>query len=135
MAKLWLLQVWKGMSGRRRRLDIVQDILTVAVVRVRKTKIMRQANLNYVQVNSYLKDLLDGGLMKLNGDSYYLITQKGHEFLKLYAEYLERCNRIRKETRETAKGRQMLERMCFNGDSDSERASIWKGVLVDTQAK
>ena len=62
----------EGMSRNRGRLDIVRDVLSVAVVRVRKTKIMIHANLNYVQVNGYLKDLLAGGLVELKGDSYYL---------------------------------------------------------------
>ena len=123
------------MSRNRRRLDIVRDMLTVAVGRVRKTKIMYRANLNYEQVNSYLKDLLDDGLVQLNGDSSYLITQKGHEFLQLYADYLERCNRISEETRETAKGRQMLERMCFNGDCDTRQTATRNDILVDMQTK
>lgn len=104
------------MSRNRGKLDIVRDMLAVAVVKSRKTRIMYQTNLNYVQVNSYLKGLLDSGLLQLNGDSSYLITPKGHQFLKLYDDYLGRINRIREEARETAKGRQMLEHMCFNGD-------------------
>ena len=110
-------------------------MLNVAVVRVRKTKIMYRANLNYMQVNSYLKGLLSNGLMQLNRDSHYLITQKGHEFLKLYDDYLERCDRIREETRETARGRQMLERMCSNSDCDTKHATVRNGVLADMQTK
>src|SRR5208283_23461 len=121
------------MSKNRSRLDIVRDMLSVAVVKARKTKIMYQANLNFMQVNSYLKGLLDGGLLQLNGDSYYLITQKGHQFIILYDDYLERCNRIREEARDTAKGRQMLEHMCFNDNCDTKQTATKKDVLADYQ--
>ncbi len=85
---------------------------------------MYKANLNYAQVNSYLKGLLDSGLVQLNEDSYYLITQKGHQFLQLYDDYLGRCNQIREEARETAERRQTLEHMCFNGECDTKQTAI-----------
>jgi predicted transcriptional regulator len=103
------------LSRNRSRLDIVRDMLNVAVVGVRKTRIMYGANLNYVQVDSYLKGLLGSGLVELNG-ALYLITQRGLQFLQSYADYLARCKRIKEEALEAAKGRRMLECMCFDVD-------------------
>jgi len=96
---------------------------------------MHQANLNYVQVNKYLKCLLRSGLVELTGDSYYLITRKGHEFLQLHNAYIERCNRIRTAVRETEQGRLTLERICFNGDHGIEGLAINKDILADLQNK
>jgi predicted transcriptional regulator len=120
------------MSRNRSRLNIAHDLLAVATVKVRKTKIMSEANLNYIQVNSYLKAFIEGGLIA-NNDSYYLTTQKGREFLRLYSNYVKRCDRIREEAREAVQDRQRLERMCSNCAGDAALAAARKGVLVDTQ--
>jgi predicted transcriptional regulator len=115
-------------NKNRGSLDIVRDILSIASVKVRKTKIMYQANMSYVQLEKYLKVLLDGGLVECDGDSCYLITQKGREFLQTYANYVERCKRIRKEVDGTARDRQLLEGMCFNGKSNGAQTAIRKNV-------
>lgn len=48
----------KSRGSNRNSLDIVRDMLAVASTGARKTKIMYQANLSYVQVKKYLRDLL-----------------------------------------------------------------------------
>jgi predicted transcriptional regulator len=101
-------------NKNRGSLDIVRDILSIASVKVRKTRIMYQANMSYVQLEKYLRQLLDGGLVECDGDSCYLITQKGREFLQTYANYVERCRRIRMEVDGTVRDRQLLEDMCTN---------------------
>jgi predicted transcriptional regulator len=115
-------------NKNRGSLDIVRDILSIASVKVRKTKIMYQANMSYVQLEKYLKVLLDGGLVECDGDSCYLITQKGREFLQTYANYVERCRRIRKEADGTARDKQLLEDMCFNGKNNGAQTVIRKNV-------
>jgi len=101
--------MWKNKNKNRCSLEIVGDVLSIASAKVKKTRIMYQANLSYVQLEKYLRVLLDGGLVQCDKDSCYLITQKGREFLKTYADYLERCSRIRKEAEETEKDRKSLE--------------------------
>jgi predicted transcriptional regulator len=130
-----LLNMGKNGNKNRCRLDIVRDVLSIALVKVRKTRIMYQANLSYVQLEKYLKVLLDGGLVECDGDSCYLITQKGREFLEAYANYLERCSRIRKEADGTARDRQLLEGMCFNGKSNGAQTAVRRMFRRDNQAK
>ena len=123
-----LLNMEKSGSKNRCRLDIVRDVLSIALVKVRKTRIMYQANLSYVQLEKYLKVLLDGGLVECDGDSCYLITQKGREFLKTYANHLERCSQIRKEVEGTTRERQLLEDVLFNGKNNSAQTATKKDV-------
>ena len=108
----------KGITRNRNKLDIVRDMLAIASTKAKKTKIMYQANLNYVQVEKYMKTLLDEELLACDGDgnggSFYIITDKGQEFLKLYDKYIERRRNLSEEVDGAAKHRQMLEKMCFN---------------------
>ena len=123
------------MNKNRRRIDIVRDMLSIMSVRVRKTRIMYQANLNYSLLEKYLKDLLESGLAECDGDSHYLITVKGKEFLQMYDDYVERCSRIRKEADKTARDKLLLEGMCFNGGSNGTQTAIRRILRRDDQAK
>jgi predicted transcriptional regulator len=116
-------------NKNRGSLDIVRDILSIASVKVRKTRILYQANMNYVQLEKYLKVLLDGGLVECDGDSCYLITRKGRKFLQTYANYVERCRRIRKEVDGTVRDRQLLASMCTNNKNSDVRKAVGKNVL------
>jgi predicted transcriptional regulator len=124
------LKSWK--SANRNRLDIVRDILAVASAKVKKTRIMYQANLNYVQMEKYLKVLLEERLLARDRDdgSCYLITKKGKEFLRVYADYLKRRRRLVGEVDGTVKHRLLLESMCFNGKGEINQTKIWKDVLA-----
>jgi predicted transcriptional regulator len=122
----------KGINRNRNKLDIVRDMLASASSKVRKTRIMYQANLNYVQMEKYLKVLLEEGLLARDGDddSCYLITKKGKEFLRVYADYLRRRRRLVEEVDGTVKHRLLLESMCFNGKGEVNQAKIWKDVIA-----
>ena len=124
-------------KGRRyrRSLEIVRDMLSIASVRVRKTRIMYQANLSYRLMEKYLGSLLVGGLVACDDDSCYLITRRGKEFLQLYEDYLERRRRIGEEVQGARKDRLLLENMCFNNEGDAKRLAGEKGVFVDVEAK
>jgi len=101
-----------GKGGNRHNLDIVRDILTVASVKARKTRIMYQANLSFVQVEKYLHALLEKGLLNNDADSSYLITKRGHDFLHMYEDYVERRRVIEEQVDQSSKERQLLELMC-----------------------
>jgi len=119
-----------SVNRNRNKLDIVRDMLAVASTGTKKTRIMYQANLNFVQVEKYLNTLLDGGLlMRDNGGTIYLTTEKGKEFLKSYADYLERCRRLVVEVDGTVKLRLVLEGMCFHIEKAPSKKQIWKNLL------
>jgi len=102
----------KSVKGNNRRsLDIVRDMLSVATVSVRKTRIMYQSNLSFVQVEKYMHCLLDKGLLARDGDSSYLITEKGLDFLRQHQKYAEECRLIREKVEESAQRRLVLENM------------------------
>ena len=49
-----MLKNKRTMNKNRRRLDIVREVLSIASVKVRKTRIMYGANLSFVQLEKYL---------------------------------------------------------------------------------
>lgn len=112
----------------RRSLDIVSDVLVAALASVRKTRIMYQTNMNYAQVKKYLHNLVEHGLLKHDGESCYLITEKGLEFLELYDNYAERCMLIKRQVNQSNRDRQRLEKMCSGKKScnkaDYEGANV-----------
>ena len=107
----------RSVSKNRCSLDIVREVLSIASVKVRKTKIMYGANLNFLQVEKYLNVLVGNGLLERDGDSGYLVTGVGLEFLQLYEDYLERTSRLREEVERNATDRLRIESMCFDGKS------------------
>jgi len=115
-----------GKGNNRRSLDIVRDMLSVASVRARKTRIMYQANLSFVQLEKYLHALLEKGLLGYDGDSCYFITEKGLEFLKLYGKYVERCQAIKVQVDRSAKDRLLLEHMCSCREPSRSQRAITK---------
>lgn len=119
-----------GNKGKnRRRLDIVRDMLSILSVKVRKTRIMYQANLSYLQVEKYLNGLLESGLVEYDGHSCYFITGKGKEFLQMHANYVERCKRIVEDVEGAYKDRLLLESLCFNDECNCRRTANRTDVL------
>ena len=97
----------------RYKLEIVRDMLLAASEEIKKTRIMYRANLSRQLLEKYLKNLLEGDLIKYNDGSGYLITDKGKDFLQRYNDYLERCRRICEDIEGADKNRLLLEDMCF----------------------
>lgn len=80
----------KGAVGHRNQLNIIADILKVAMDEPLKTHIMYKANLSHVQLKGYLNRLLEMGLLTVVTDPVdarprYRLTEKGLQFLKDYA--------------------------------------------------
>jgi predicted transcriptional regulator len=113
----------KGKSNRS-SLDIVRDILSIASVKARKTKIMYQANLSYMQVQKYLRALLEKDLLNHYDNSFYLITMKGLQFLKLYDKHVELCRRLEEQMEEYNRERMRLDRMCSSHDDYCDERNI-----------
>ncbi len=121
------VKIRNGKGNNRHSLDIVRDILSVASVKTRKTRIMYQANLSFVQVEKYLQRLLERGLVGHDGDAWYLITSKGLDFLSMYDEYVERQKLIEKQVDQSVRDRVLLEQMCSGCGSHDSTVEVKKG--------
>jgi len=104
-------------KGYRNRLDIVRDILQVTKFAgspgSRKTHIMYQANLSYKLLTRYLKEVLTAGLI-CKEKSYYVLTEKGNEFLQFYEDYSSKRKEIEKGINYLNSGKETLEKMLAN---------------------
>jgi predicted transcriptional regulator len=70
---------------RRSRMDIVVDVLTVALDGVLKTRIMYEANLSYKLLQRYLALLQKENLIEAvrrEGVTIYVTTEKGRSLLQ-----------------------------------------------------
>ena len=88
-------QAIKVTGENRTRLNIIADILEVAMEEALKTHIMYRANLSHAQLTSYLNSLLELGFLAVveyptESRPRYKVTEKGLQFLKDYA----RLNRL-----------------------------------------
>jgi len=108
-----LLKKKRTVNKNRGRLDIVRDVLSIASVKVRKTRIMYGANLSFVQLERYLSLLQGSGLLEHDGDSGYLVTERGIKFLQLYEGCLEQSMRLKGEVEKNSEDMLQLENMCF----------------------
>jgi predicted transcriptional regulator len=102
----------KTLNKNRCSLDIVREVLSIALVKVCKTRVMYGANLSFLQLEKYLRMLLENGLLSFDGESGYLTTASGKEFLALHEDYLNRSTRLMGEVERNAKDRLRLENMC-----------------------
>ena len=127
-----LTSVKKSSRYNRNNLDIVRDILSVASVKTRKTKIMYKANLSYYQVQKYLNSLLENSLLNHDGNSFYLITKKGRQFIKLYDEHAERVKRLEEQVDQCNKDKVLLDQMCSNHNSDCNEGNAQKDTLLES---
>jgi len=71
---------------RRNNLDICADILQVAQPGARKTQIVYKANLNFMIVKKYLRNLIENGFIE-KLDKLYYTTNKGVNFIESYEEF------------------------------------------------
>ena len=69
--------------------------------------------------------------MEHDGDSGYLITERGKEFLELYEDCLERSTRLRQEVEKNKIDRLALENMCFNNRSETNHMGLEKIISSD----
>jgi len=72
-----------GRKGRRNKLEIMVDILSVAIEGAKKTEIVYKANLNFKRAGKYISLLEEKGFIECNGWGFKT-TEKGKEFLNNY---------------------------------------------------
>jgi predicted transcriptional regulator len=109
----------KTVNKNRSSLDIVREVLSIAIVKVCKTRIMYGANLSFHQLEKYLRALLGNSLLSFDGDSGYLTTASGKEFLALYEDYLKRSTHLGEAVEKNIKDKKHLENMCGFGKDKS----------------
>ena len=66
----------------RDRHEIVMEILSRAASGKKKTEMMRDVGLSYLQAKLYLGKLVDRGLLKIDEKHNFKTTKKGIEFLE-----------------------------------------------------
>jgi predicted transcriptional regulator len=94
-------------------LDIIADILQVDSQNAKKTQIMYQANLNYKVLQRYLKNITAASLIDFeDAEQYYVLTQKGQEFLEAYKEYAKTNESIEKRLNDVNNKKKCLEELC-----------------------
>jgi predicted transcriptional regulator len=69
---------------RRDKIEIITDILKVALHGAKKTHIVYKANLNFNVLKKYLIGLEEKGLLMKTNGGHYITTQKGSQFLEQY---------------------------------------------------
>jgi len=86
------------MGDYRSKLDIIADMLRVANNGAKKTQIMYQANLSYILLAKYLKEVVKAGLIHFErAENRYVLTSKGKEFLERYKEYSRRNKHVARQ--------------------------------------
>jgi len=110
------LVLGKNISRRyRSRLEIIRDILLVVeYAGFKKTNIMFRANLSYELLMRYLKHISNADLIEYDGNSLYMITEKGKSFLKHYKDYEEKCRVVEKHINYLKEESEKLEKMLIS---------------------
>jgi predicted transcriptional regulator len=79
-------------KNNRGKIQILGDVVALATSGIKKTHIMRKANLSYKQMCLYLEELISKRLISqdLSPDGMvYRTTEKGREFLLYYTRLVE----------------------------------------------
>ncbi len=103
------------MGKYRHKLEIVADILYVVKKGgQKKTHVMYKANLSYKLLNRYLNEVLDAGLVKVENEDCYLLTEKGQSFLDCFDEYSKRRQQLEQQLGDLNNALILLESMIQN---------------------
>jgi predicted transcriptional regulator len=80
-------------KNNRGKIQILGDVVALATSGIKKTHIMRKANLSYKQMCLYLEELISKRLISQDLSSpegvVYRTTEKGREFLLYYTHLVE----------------------------------------------
>jgi predicted transcriptional regulator len=104
-----------SLGSYRSRLDIIADILNVVKGNAKKTQIMYQANLSFKVLQRYLSDITGASLIEFeDAKNYYVLTDKGSDFLDAYQQYSRTSKHIGKQLDVMQNKRSKLEKLCSN---------------------
>ncbi len=116
------------MRKYRDSLDIIADILKAVNGHSSKSGIMEAANLNFYNVNSYVKTALSAGFLVVS-DQEYEITSKGKDFLEKYLELTNNLNEVKSSLENLKEEKNALESVLdskINKKVNEEEISIEK---------
>jgi predicted transcriptional regulator len=100
------------LGSYRGKLDIIADILRVAMGNAKKTQIMYQANLSYKVLQRYLAEIIEASLISFEDKKHrYILTAKGREFLDAYQEYSKINRHVEKQLKDIRTSKRALERL------------------------
>jgi predicted transcriptional regulator len=102
----------------RSRLQIIVDILNVALTCARKTRIMYLANLSHKLLEKYLGEVAALGFVSFN-DDHYAVTEKGKTFLERYNDFSGKYSKVEDDLQMILSERETLEKLCTLGASSS----------------
>jgi dTDP-glucose pyrophosphorylase/predicted transcriptional regulator len=105
--------------GNRDRLQIIADILTVVSREGKKTQIMYQANLSYSLLCRYLSEVTKTGLVLLQDNDRYILSEKGKEYLEKHEEYSKRCKNLEEQRFSASDAKLWLEKLIPSQRSDN----------------
>jgi predicted transcriptional regulator len=101
------------LGNYRSSLDIIADILQVASQNARKTQIMYQANLSYKVLIRYLRKVSEASLIDFDREmQYYVLTDKGREFLEAYKDFDRTNKSLEKYLNDASSKKKTLEKLC-----------------------
>jgi predicted transcriptional regulator len=101
------------LGNHRNRLHIIADMLSAISGNAKKTQIMYRANLSYGLLIKYLEELSRSYLARFEqSQGYYVLTDKGVEFLNLYRDYMKRDKYAKKHIEDVNSRRKALEALC-----------------------
>ena len=110
----------------RNNVELVGDILAVARDGALKTQIMYRANLSFKLLEKYMNVVLNAGLVMLNHDGRYLITEKGILFLEKFRGYKRHVKGLRRQSKRVRDVKAALERMCLPLSLDGDEPADGK---------
>jgi predicted transcriptional regulator len=96
---------------RRGRVDIIADVLNIAVEGATKTRILRDANLSHLLLEKYLAETVSIGLLQPTS-GVYVTSAKGRQFLELYVWFSAKQQGVQKGLGASRLELGALERMC-----------------------
>jgi predicted transcriptional regulator len=119
---------------KRRRLNILADVLNAAGKGARKTRIMQNANLSFALLEKYLRESLNLGFLRPNHFGYE-ITEKGQTFLEKYNELQGRHSQARKLLDSCISEWQALERASMPPTNGGVRCAQAKWIALEKRVR
>ncbi len=114
-----------SMVRYRDRLEIIVDILRVAVSGAKKTKIMYVANLSYRLLEKYLRETVELDFIDSSRNGYE-ITEKGRTFLEKYDDFSSKFSKVESDFQRMLFERETLEKMCRHERRSNSRSNSQK---------
>ena len=117
------------LSKYRNRLQIIAEILEIVRGGAKKTHIMYGANLSYKLLCKYLGEVLECGLVQVDGEERYSVAPKGEKFLKHFSSYVEQRDHVKKALRQVDEERALLEQMYTNAGGSPKKGKSSERAL------